>query len=173
MGSVVLFYYFQLPTMQRKKPDKEEALIKARTFCNYRDRCHQEVRDKLYKMGLWKRDVEAIMLQLMDENLLNEERYARSFVRGYFSTKQWGKRKITYALRQKQIHDRLIQIAMKEIDEEDYVKTIDRLIEKKMGLLKEGAALERRTKVMNYLVQKGYDYSDVKARLDQKPGAGR
>jgi regulatory protein len=159
--------------MDRKKPDKGEALIKARTFCNYRDRCHQEVRDKLYKMGLWKREVEEVMMQLMDEDPLNEERYARSFVRGYFSTKQWGKRKITYALRQKQIHDRLIQMAMSEIYEEDYTKTIDRLIEKKMGLLKDGTALERRTKVMNYLVQKGYDYSDVKARLDHKLGKSR
>ena len=75
----------------QKKISVDEAIIKARTFCNYRDRCHKEVKDKLYGLGLWKNEVDQVLMQMMDEDLLNEERYARSFARGYFRTKRWGK----------------------------------------------------------------------------------
>jgi len=150
-----------------KKISISEAIIKARTFCNYRDRCHKELRDKLYEMGLWKKEVDQVLMQMMDENLLNEERFARSFARGYFRNKRWGKAKIKYELQQRQIHSRLIQTALTEIEEDEYAQTIEHLIEKKFNLLSLDNPLTKKQKVANYLLQKGFQYSEFKAQLDK------
>lgn len=142
-------------------------MIKIRTFCNYRDRCHKEVRDKLYAMGLFKKEVDQVLMQMIDEDLLNEERFARSFARGYFRTKQWGRYKIKRELQQRQIHVRLIDTAMTEIDEEEYQATVRRLIEKKLKTT-EGKPLERKQKVSDYLMRKGYTYAEFKSALEEK-----
>ena len=122
--------------LQKKRIPLDEAIIKIRTFCNYRDRCHMEVRDKLYSMGLYKREVDQVLLQMMDEELLNEERFARSFARGYFRTKQWGRYKIKVELKQRQINDRLIELALTEIDEDEYRR-------RKLALIRGDAPRER------------------------------
>lgn len=152
---------------EKKRISLIEAIVKIRTFCNYRERCHKEVRDKLYDLGLWKRDVEMAMMQMMDENMLNEERYARSYVRGHFNNKHWGKTKITYELRSKQIHDRLIQMAMTEIEDEAYEKTIQKLISKKLKEVK-GNTFEKQQKVSRYLMGKGFTYGEFSIFLKEK-----
>jgi len=145
---------------------KEEAIIKARTFCNYRERCHKELKDKLYSFGLWAQDVEYVIGQMMEENMLNEERYARSYVRGHFYQKRWGKYKIQVELRQKGIYDNLISLAMSEIEEDDYEKTILHLIEVKKRSIS-GTKNEIKNKISRYLMQKGYQYQDFGKHLTQ------
>jgi len=125
------------------------------------------VRDKLYAMGLFKKEVDQVLMQMMEEDLLNEERFARSFARGYFRTKQWGRYKIKRELQQRQIHSRLIDTAMTEIDEEEYQATVRRLIEKKLKTT-EGKPLERKQKVSDYLMRKGYTYAEFKSALEEK-----
>lgn len=142
-----------------------DAIIKARTFCNYRERCHKELREKLYNLGLWKRDVDHVIMQMIEENLLNEERYAKSYARGHFYNKKWGKYKITVELRSKQIHDRLIKEALMEIDEDDYQYVIKRLIDRKAKELK-GKPFEKKQKVSRYLMQKGYSYNEITTHLN-------
>lgn len=144
-----------------------EAIPKIRHFCNYRERCHKEVRDKLYAMGLWKAGVDQAIMQMMDENLLNEERYAKSYARGHFYHKDWGKYKISVELKSRQLHDRLIKEALKEIDQEDYDATIERLINKKWTTYA-GNKFQKKQKVMNFLIGKGYSYSEILPRLKQK-----
>lgn len=151
----------------QKKISVSEAIIKARTFCNYRDRCHKEVREKLYGMGLWKKEVDQVLMQMMDEDLLNEERFARSFARGYFRNKRWGKAKIKYELQLRQIHSRLIQTALTEIEDEEYTQTLEHLIEKKLNLLSSERPLTKKQKVANYLLQKGFQYGEFKGLLDK------
>jgi regulatory protein len=142
-----------------------DAIIKARTFCNYRERCHKELREKLYNLGLWKRDVDHVIMQMIEENLLNEERYAKSYARGHFYNKKWGKYKITVELRSKQIHDRLIKEALMEIDEDDYQSMIKKLIDRKAKELK-GKPFEKKQKVSRYLMQKGYSYNEITTHLN-------
>ncbi len=125
------------------------------------------MRDKLYAMGLFKKEVDQVLMQMIDEDLLNEERFARSFARGYFRTKQWGRYKIKRELQQRQIHARLIDTAMTEIDEEEYQATVRRLIEKKLKTT-EGKPLERKQKVSDYLMRKGYTYAEFKSALEEK-----
>jgi regulatory protein len=152
--------------MQKKKLTKQEALIKARTYCNFRERCHKEVRDKLYELGLWKKDVEELMSVLIEDGLLNEERFAKAFVRGYFTNKRWGKRKLIYELKSKQVGEKLIMSALDEISQDDYHRTIKHLATKKQEALKHLDKQEIRRRTVLYLQQKGYDYSDILSVID-------
>ncbi len=94
----------------------EQAVPKIKQYCAYQERCHSEVRDKLYSFGLHKNEVEEIISTLITENYLNEERFAIHFAGGKFRMKQWGKVKIKKALKYKQVSDYCIRKALKEID---------------------------------------------------------
>ncbi|MDP4845081.1 MAG: recombination regulator RecX [Salibacteraceae bacterium] len=143
-----------------------EAIIKARTFCNYRERCHQELRQKLYDLGLWTRDVDHVIGQMIEENLLNEERFAKGYARGHFYQKRWGKYKIAVELKQRGLNERLIKTSLSEIDEDDYLAMIEHLIEKKKRELSGDKRIQKQ-KVARYLMQKGYQFQDFGALLDK------
>jgi regulatory protein len=153
-------------SFNKRPPSREEAVIKARTYCNYRERCHKELREKLYSLGLWKQDVDHVIMQMMDENLLNEERYVKSYARGHFYIKKWGKYKIKVELRSRQIHDSLILIGMKEIEDDDYIEMIEKLIRKKAKEVT-GTKYEQQQKVSRYLVGKGYSFSEFDQMLKE------
>ncbi len=110
---------------------KEEALSKLQRYCAYQDRCHKEVRSKLLDLGVRGYDVEDVMASLIEENFLNEERYARSFVRGKFRMKQWGRRKIQQELKMKNISAYCLKKGFEEIEEEEYWQTLMGVLEKK------------------------------------------
>ena len=136
---------------------KEEALKKMQRYCAYQDRCHQEVRKKLMTMGVYPDWREEVIVELIQENFLNEERFARSFARGKFRMKQWGKLRILRELKQRDISEYCIRKAMDEIEEEDYLKTLQLLIEKKANQLKETDSYKKRNKIVQYLLQRGYE----------------
>src|SRR5882724_4652199 len=122
--------------IRRQHLTKEQALQKAKHYCAYQERCHSEVKGKLYSLGLWKKDVEELLSQLIEENYLNEERFAIQFAGGKFRMKQWGKVKIQYMLKQKRISAYCIKKAMKEIDDETYEKVLKKLALQKLSSLK-------------------------------------
>ena len=84
----------------RKQLSKEQALQKLKHYCGYQDRSHSEVKEKLYSLGVWKKDHDEIMAALIEENYLNEERFALAFAGGKFRMKKWGRVKIKYELKQ-------------------------------------------------------------------------
>lgn len=135
----------------------KEATLKLMQFCAYRDRSQKEVEEKLKDMRMIPAAREQIIIKLMHENFLNEERFARSFVRGKFRIKKWGRVKIKQELKAKEISSPLIKIALTEIQEEDYLNTLNELAEKKALLIKEKDPYKRRNKLCNYLIQKGYE----------------
>lgn len=140
------------------KLSKEQALPKIKQYCTYQERCHAEVKEKLYAFGLYKKDVEQLMSQLIEENYLNEERFAIQYAGGKFRMNQWGRIKIKYALKQKQVSDYCIKKALKEINESDYKKTLQKLAEKKLKTLKaETNIFIKKKKLQDYLLQKGYE----------------
>jgi len=148
--------------MPKKNLTTEEAFQKAKHYCGYQERCHAEVKEKLYSLGLWKKDVEEIISQLIEENYLNEERYAIAFAGGKFRIKQWGKVKIKYELQQKEISPYCIKKALKEIDEPDYKKAFLKLAEEKWASLKsEKNIFIRKKKTRGYLLQKGFEYEMI------------
>jgi regulatory protein len=141
---------------------REQALQKARHYCGYQDRCHQEVREKLYALGLRKQDVETAIATLIEEDYLNEERFAVGFAGGHFRLKQWGRIKIRYELKQKQVGEYCIKKALATIEEEDYRLTLSRLAGQKWESLQaETNLFSKKRKVQDFLLQKGYEHELV------------
>jgi len=151
--------------MQKKYLTKEQAIQKLRHYCSYQERSHSEVVGKLWELGVRKQEHDEILSSLIEDDYLNEERFAKQFVGGKFRMKDWGKKKIYYALKEKKVSEYAIKIAMKEIDEEDYKKMLYELAEKKYESLKGEQFLVRKRKTMDYLLQKGYESELVSGAL--------
>ena len=125
-------------------------------YCNYQERCHQEVRDKLYELGAHTGEVNQFIADLIDSGLLNEERFAKAYVRGKFRMKQWGRVKIIQGLKQHRISPYLIQKSLKEISPDDYFGTALKLANKKWATLS-GSELHKKSRLFRYLYQRGYE----------------
>lgn len=135
-------------------------------YCQYQDRCQKEVRNKLYENGADRDEVGQIMTEMIEQKLVDEERFARSFARGKFRIKNWGRRKIVYELKQNQISDYCIKKGLSEIDEDEYLLTLERLTEKKMpDILKDRNLFTRRAKLQRYLSQKGFEHDLINEML--------
>ena len=143
------------------------AKLKAAAFCAYRERTQQEVRDKLYGLGLHKDEVEELIAELISENFINEERFAIAFAGGKFRMKKWGRIKIMNELKRRGITEYCIKKAMGEIDEEDYETTARQLAQKKFRSLDDPDPLKKKFKVMRYLSGKGYENSLVQKIGDE------
>jgi regulatory protein len=155
--------------IQRKQLTKEQALQKLRHYCAYQERSHVEVKEKLYSFGLRKQMVEESIAQLIEEDYLNEERFAIQFAGGKFRMKQWGRVKIIHALKQKQVSTYCINKALKELDEADYQKTLHKLAKQKWSTVKgEGVnGFVKMAKTTDYLLQKGYEPELVRRALQE------
>lgn len=133
------------------------AFTKVKHYCAYQERSHTEVKEKLYSYGLRKTDVETLLSRLIEENYLNEERYARQFAGGKFRIKRWGRVKITYELKQKKVSPYNIRKALDEIDEADYQRVLLQLATQRWKKLKHEQHLVRQYKTQQYLQQKGFE----------------
>lgn len=143
--------------MQKKHLTKEQAIQKLRQYCAYQERSHSEVKQKLWDLGVWRSEHDEIISSLIEDDYLNEERFAKAFAGGKFRMKDWGRKKIYYGLKEKGVGEYIIKLAMKEIDEEAYQKTLQQLAEKKYNSLKGEQYLVRKKKTADYLLQKGYE----------------
>lgn len=153
--------------MQKKFLTKEQALQKLRQYCAYQERSHYEVQQKLYDLGIRKQEHDEILATLIEENYLNEERFARAFAGGKFRMKNWGRKKIYYALKEKKVGEYNIKQAMKEIDDEDYKKHLKELVCEKYELLKGEQYLVRKRKTIDYMLQKGYELDLVTKAINE------
>jgi len=136
----------------------EKILQKIKHYCAYQERCHSEVREKLFSFDLGRKEIEAVLAQLMEEGYLDEERFALAFARGKFRMKHWGKEKIRFVLQQKQVSEYCIGKALSSIDDADYCKALESVASNKLELLKnEKNILTRKRKLRDHLLQKGYE----------------
>jgi len=127
-------------------------------YCNYQERCHSEVRNKLYELGANTTEVNELIAEVIEKGILNEERYAKAIARGKFRMKQWGRKKIVQQLKQKQVSDYCIKKALKEIDADEYDAVLRKLITAKWEeLKKERSKPAKKMKTMRYMLQKGYE----------------
>ena len=150
--------------LKQRSLSPEQALQKLRHYCGYQERCHQEVREKLYSFGLRKPDVENCIATLIGEDQLNEERFAAEFAGGHFRLKGWGKIKIRYELRQKKVSDYCITKALEGIDESEYTHTLTGHATRKWETLGDEAdSFARRRKLRDYLLQKGFEADRIAA----------
>ena len=138
------------------------AFEKAKHYCAYQERCHAEVREKLYSFSLYKNEVEQILTQLIEEGYINEERFAVAYANGKFKLKQWGKGKIQHALKQKQVSDYCIRKALAFINTSAYDQTFSRLANKKLDALKnEKNIFIKKKKLKTFLLQKGFELNMI------------
>lgn len=154
--------------MFKKQLSKEQALQKLKHYCAYQERCHSEVREKLFSLGVWKRDHDEIIASLIEENYLNEERFAVAFAGGKWRVKRWGRVKIKYELKQKQVSEYCIKKALKEIEEEEYVRILKELAAEKYASLKNDQYLVRKKKTIDYLTSRGFESDLVRSAVENK-----
>lgn len=129
-------------------------------YCVYQDRSHYEVEQKLKELRTLNEDERGeILIWLLQNNFLNEERFSKSYARGKFYQKKWGKIKIMQGLKQKRIPTNLIDKGIKEINDDDYKSTLMELTEKKWNIIRESEVYLKKKKIYNYLLQKGYEYN--------------
>ena len=145
---------------------KEEIIQKLKYYCNYQERCHREVKEKLYSLNLRKADVESVLADLIELDIVNEERFAIAFTRGKFNLKKWGKQKIKAGLKQKSISEYCIKKALNTINNSDYENVLNKLADKKLKELKhEKNIFIKKRKLQNYLLQKGFESSLINSFL--------
>ncbi len=137
--------------------DKEEALQKLQHYCAYQDRCHQEVRQKLRAMNVYPDWQEEIIVALIEENFLNEERFAQSFARGKFRMKKWGKRRIEQALKQKGVSVYCIRKGLGEIANDAYQQALEELLLKKAASTSAANDWALRKTLAGFAIRKGYE----------------
>ncbi|KFF75363.1 recombinase RecX [Chryseobacterium sp. P1-3] len=152
--------------MEKKSFTFDEIKQKLVNYCVYQDRCHAEVEQKMKEFLLIDEAKEEILLYLMKENYLNEERFTRSYIRGKFYIKHWGKTKIKMHLRQKQISEKMISSCFDEIDEDDYRKTIVRIYEDYSSKQKGLKEYQKKSKTIKYLISRGFEYEKINDIFD-------
>lgn len=145
----------------------QEAKKKLEGYCAYQERCHKEVVAKLREMKMIPEAIDQIVVHLITENYLNEERFARSFTRGKFKIKKWGRNRIVSELKQRNISKYNIEHALREIDNEAYSNTLNALAEKRLGQITEKNIQKRRKKLADYLLYRGWESHLVYEKIKQ------
>ncbi|MEO7175765.1 MAG: regulatory protein RecX [Saprospiraceae bacterium] len=152
-------------TQNKKKKTPAQALPLMQKFCAYQDRCHQECRYKLLDYGVYGDDLEEILAALVEEDYLNEERFARSFVRGKYRMKKWGTVRIIMELKQRKISAYCQKMGLSEIDPEIYMENLQSLLSRKLELLEQEPKAQQKPKLYDYALRKGYTGSEIAEEL--------
>ncbi len=134
-----------------------EATKKLERYCAYQERCHKDVTIKLRGMRMIPEVIDQIITHLIQENYLNEERFAQSFARGKFNIKKWGRNRIVNELKQRDISSYNIKSALAEIDDAHYMETLDALAKKRLEAIKETDKQKRKRKLADYLLYRGWE----------------
>jgi regulatory protein len=135
----------------------EEIVSKAiRHFCAYRERSQQEVRDKLYDMGLHQREVENTIANLISQGFLNEERFAKAFAGGKFRINGWGKIKIRNALIQKKVSPQCIKLGLNSIDDRDYSASLKKILNQKLKSAEKNIYIKK-NKAARFALSRGFE----------------
>ena len=145
----------------------EEIKHKLEYYCSYQDRCHKEVEQKLNSFTLITALKEKVIVHLIENNFINEERFAKSFARGKHNYKGWGKNRIVNELKFRNISSRIITIALKEIPEATYLENFHQLAEKHWNNITERRGQKKNKKFVDFLLRKGYETSLIYEKLKE------
>lgn len=153
---------------KKEKLTPQQAKPKIEHFCNYQERCHSEVTEKLYGYGLNTDDVNELLSHLVKTGLLNEERFAKAYAGGKFRQKKWGRNKIIRELKARKVSDYCIRKGLQEIDDDDYLEAIKITASKYVATLKDKMPFTRLQKTIRHLVSKGFEYELCRKALGQE-----
>ncbi|HMQ44016.1 MAG: RecX family transcriptional regulator [Confluentibacter sp.] len=135
----------------------QEATKKLEHYCAYQERCHKEVVQKLQSMHMIPEAIDVIVVHLIQHNFLNEARFAKAFVRGKFKFKAWGRRRLTFELKQKDVSKVNINQALADIPDAEYIGVFNDLAEKKALSIKEPNVLKKKKKFTEYFLYRGWE----------------
>jgi len=151
----------------RDKITLQAAIVKLEYYCSYQERCHDEVVQKLNDLGMKTNEIDIVVVHLLQNDFLNEERFSRSFARGKHRIKKWGKIRIVNELKQRHIAAPNIKLALTEISEEQYQETFHTLAEKHWEILKESDGQKKKKKWCDYLLRKGWESNLVYEKMKE------
>jgi len=154
----------------KKKPywSKDEAVANIQQYCAFQERCHKEVRYKLIEHAIYGDLLEEIISDLISNNFLDEERFARTFARGKFRMKQWGRNKIKQELKIRDVSAYSIKAAMTEIDGDEYLSVLSNLLAKKERTTTFKNQLDKKKKLTDYALSKGYEYDLIAEMIEKR-----
>ena len=135
----------------------KEIYSKMEYYCAYQERCYKEVEEKLHSFSVNQSEKEEVLTYLIENNFINEERFAQSFVRGKHNYKFWGKNRIVNELKFRNISSRIITIALKELPDATYIANFHALAEKNWEQIKERKGPKKNKKFVDFLLRKGYE----------------
>lgn len=135
----------------------EKALNRVASWCSAQERSILEVRNYLEKLDSDPEDIEKILIRLVDENFVDEKRFALAFTRDKFRFNKWGKVKIRMGLREKGINSEIIQISLDELDDDEYLNLALSLLKEKARSVKSSNEYDRKGKLARFLMQKGFE----------------
>lgn len=151
----------------RKSYTLEQALSRLQRYCTYQDRCHIEVERKLTEMRMIPQAKEQIIMSLIEDDYLNEERFALAFVKGKFRIKKWGRIRLKAELKKREISKYLIKSALEQISEKEYLFTFEELANRKANSIKADSILLKKKKLADYLIYRGWESSLVNNKVNQ------
>lgn len=155
--------------MNFQKPliiDFKKALEKAAKYCAYQERCHWELERKFKEWNIDEEIQDEVLAELIQQNFLNEERYARAFVQGKVNIKRWGRYKIKMELQSRQISTYSVNKALQEIDEEKYILNLQELLQKKAQTVTGQNDFEKKMKLLKFLSSKGYETEIINEQIE-------
>ncbi len=144
-----------------------DPIERIKNWCAYQERSAYETRIKLKTYGLNAESIDLVIAELISENFLNEERFAKAFVRGKFSIKHWGIQKIKQALKFHHISEYSVKKALAQIDTSNYAEELKKIVEKKLATLKKESPLQQKQKLYRYALSKGYESQYIEIVLQE------
>ena len=145
--------------------DIKIAIERLKNYCALQDKCQWDVRQKMKEWGLLAISQNHILELLIQEKYVDDERYSRSFCRGKFKIKKWGKIKISNELKKKYISEVRIAKGLKEINDFEYQEELDNQYHKKKDTIKEKNHFIKKKKIATYLINRGYESNLVWDKL--------
>lgn len=146
---------------------KEEALSRAMHICSRQEKCLSDIRKKLHDWKLNEKYIPEVLNTLVEDKFIDEQRFAGFAVKDKFRLNQWGKIKIGYHLRQKQLAEQIIQEALASIDDREYEEMLRDLLARKKRSLKESDPYKLKAKLLRFAASRGFEQSMVYDHIDQ------
>tara|TARA_B110000003_G_scaffold99720_1_gene101891 strand:- start:1871 stop:2335 length:465 start_codon:yes stop_codon:yes gene_type:complete len=140
---------------------------KLQYYCSYQDRCHKEVKAKLKSFKISSEELNEIVSNLIKDNYLNESRFSKSFVRGKFNIKNWGKVRIVNELKLRNISIYNINLGLKEIDDQDYINKLEDIFNKKLSSLSNLNSNLKKKKIISYLLYRGWESNLIYSKANE------
>ena len=149
-----------------KEKTEQEAYLQLAAACAQAEHCEQEMRDKMKRWGMAPEAQNSVVERLTKERYIDNERYARAFVKDKVRYNKWGRRKVQQALWMKRIDDDIQQRVLDEIDDEEYLKVLVPLLKQKRKSIKAANDYELNQKLVRFALSRGFDYGIIRQCLD-------